>query len=41
MSAAHLIYIPGTILIGMVVGYIMGQKAALAQVARTKARRKE
>jgi proteasome assembly chaperone (PAC2) family protein len=41
MSFAHIIYIPGTLLLGMVVGYIMGTKAAVAEAARLKAKRKE
>ena len=38
---AHIIYIPGVLLVGMVVGYIMGTRAALAEAARIKAKRKQ
>jgi hypothetical protein len=38
---AHVIYIPGVLLLGMVVGYIMGTRAAMAEAARLKAKRKE
>ena len=38
---AHVIYIPGVLLLGMVVGYIMGTRAALAESSRIKARRRE
>jgi hypothetical protein len=41
MSFAHIIYIPGTILLGMVVGYVMGTRAALAEAARLKQKRRE
>ena len=40
MSFAHVIYIPGSLLLGMVVGYIMGTRAAQAEAARLKAKRK-
>lgn len=38
---AHVIYIPGVLLLGMVVGYVMGTRAAMAEAARLKAKRKE
>jgi proteasome assembly chaperone (PAC2) family protein len=41
MSFAHIIYIPGSILLGMVIGYVMGTRAAMAEAARLKAKRKE
>jgi proteasome assembly chaperone (PAC2) family protein len=37
---AHVIYIPGVLLLGMVVGYVLGTRAALAQAAQLKAKRK-
>ena len=40
-SAAHVVFIPGVILLGMVIGYIMGARAVRAEVAKQKARRKE
>jgi hypothetical protein len=38
---AHVIYIPAVLLVGMVVGYIMGSRAAAAEAARLKAKRKQ
>jgi hypothetical protein len=40
-SAAHVIFIPGALLVGMVFGYIFGARAARAEIARKKARLKE
>jgi hypothetical protein len=37
----HLIFIPGVLLIGIVFGYIMGARAARAQLARRRQRMKE
>jgi hypothetical protein len=43
MTLAHFVYIPGVLLLGIVIGYILGGRAAMA--ARTEAnerdRRKE
>jgi proteasome assembly chaperone (PAC2) family protein len=41
MSFAHIIYIPGCVLLGMVAGYIMGTRAAMAEAARLRQKRKE
>ena len=40
-SAAHVIFIPGVLLVGMVLGYVMGARAARAEAERRKARRRE
>jgi hypothetical protein len=37
----HLIFIPGVLLIGIVFGYIMGARAARAQIERRRRRMKE
>ena len=37
----HFIFIPGILLIGMVVGYIMGSRAAREQIERRKKRHRE
>jgi len=37
----HLIFIPGVLLIGIVFGYIMGGRAARAQMERRRRRMKE
>jgi len=41
MSAAHLLYIPLCILVGLIAGYVLGQKATLARVASAAAKQKE
>jgi len=41
MTLAHLIYIPGTILIGVVLGYVMGARAVRAEFQKQKKRAKE
>jgi hypothetical protein len=41
MTPEHVIFIPGVLLIGMVLGYIMGSRAARAGVARRQKRAKE
>ncbi|MGA2449282.1 MAG: hypothetical protein ABTD50_11430 [Polyangiaceae bacterium] len=35
---AHVFFIPGVLLIGMVVGYVMGARAARAEIERTQQR---
>jgi proteasome assembly chaperone (PAC2) family protein len=40
-SAAHVVFIPGVLLIGMVIGYVMGARAARAEIQKRKARAKE
>ena len=41
MTLAHLIYIPGVLLVGLVLGYTMGSRAArsAADQARRRSRR--
>jgi hypothetical protein len=38
---AHLIFIPAMLLIGMVIGYVMGQKALRAEIDRKRKRARE
>jgi hypothetical protein len=37
----HLIFIPGALLVGMVIGYILGARAAKAEIDRRRRRAKE
>jgi hypothetical protein len=37
----HFIFIPGVLLIGIVVGYIMGMRAARAEIDRRRRRARE
>ena len=37
----HFIFIPGILLIGMVLGYIMGSRAARAEIERRRKRSRE
>jgi hypothetical protein len=37
----HVIYIPGVLLIGLTVGYILGTRAVRTEIARAKQRLKE
>jgi hypothetical protein len=37
----HFIFIPGILLVGMVIGYIMGSRAAKAEIDRRRRRAKE
>ena len=39
-TVAHIIYIPGVILVGLVLGYTMGARAVRAELERTKKRSK-
>jgi hypothetical protein len=41
MTAEHIIFIPGVLLIGMTIGYLFGARAVRAEVARLKRRAKE
>jgi hypothetical protein len=41
MSFAHIIFIPGVLLIGVVMGYLMGIRAARTDAARRRARMRE
>jgi len=33
MSSAHFVYIPGAIILGIVIGYVLGARAARAEAA--------
>lgn len=37
----HLIFIPGVVLVGIVIGYVMGARAARAEMERRRRRAKE
>ena len=37
----HFIFIPGILLVGMVIGYIMGSRSARAELDRRRRRAKE
>jgi hypothetical protein len=37
----HFIFIPGILLVGMVIGYIMGARAARAEIDKRRRRAKE
>lgn len=37
----HFIFIPGVLLLGMVVGYIMGARSARAEIERRRRRARE
>jgi hypothetical protein len=39
-SANHVLYIPGVFLIGMVVGFLLGARAARAELQRKQRERK-
>jgi hypothetical protein len=39
--AEHLLYIPGVLLIGIVVGYLLGSRAVRAEYERQKKRAKQ
>jgi hypothetical protein len=41
VTAEHVIFIPGVLLIGLTVGYLLGARAVRAEVARAKKRLKE
>ncbi|MFO0569812.1 MAG: hypothetical protein U0263_29450 [Polyangiaceae bacterium] len=41
MTFEHVIYIPGTILLGVVLGYVLGARAVRAELAKQKARAKQ
>ena len=40
-SVAHVVFIPGVLLIGMVLGYTMGARAARQELERRRKARKE
>jgi hypothetical protein len=37
----HFIFIPGILMVGMVIGYIMGSRAARAEIDRRRKRARE
>ena len=41
MTLEHVIYIPGVLLLGLTVGYVLGAKAVRNEIARAKQRMKE
>ena len=41
MTAAHLIFIPGVLLVGLALGYSLGAKAVRAEMNRLRRRTKE
>jgi hypothetical protein len=41
MTAAHVLYIPGMLLVGLVFGYTLGARAVREEFKRLKARAKE
>jgi hypothetical protein len=41
MTFEHVIYIPGVLLVGIVVGYLLGSRAVRAEVARQRQRAKQ
>ncbi len=41
MTLEHIIFIPGVLLIGVTIGYILGARAVRAEVSRVKRRAKE
>jgi proteasome assembly chaperone (PAC2) family protein len=41
VTIEHVIYIPGVLLLGLTVGYVLGAKAVRNEIARAKQRMKE
>jgi hypothetical protein len=41
MTIEHIIYIPGMLLVGLTLGYVLGARAVRAEVAKMKKRLKE
>jgi hypothetical protein len=41
MTFEHVIYIPGILLVGLIIGYLLGARAVRAEMARLKKRVKE
>jgi hypothetical protein len=41
MTFEHIIYIPGVILVGLTIGYLMGARAVRAEFREAKRRAKE
>ena len=41
MPVEHLLYIPGILLVGIAIGYVMGARAARAELERRRKERKK
>lgn len=41
MTAQHVIYIPSVLLVGMITGYVLGARAARAEIERRRRSMKE
>jgi hypothetical protein len=41
MTFEHIIYIPGVLLVGLTIGYLMGARAVRAEVREARRRAKE
>ena len=41
MTAEHIIFIPGVLLVGLTIGYLLGARAVRNEVARAKKRLKQ
>jgi hypothetical protein len=41
VTPEHLVFIPGVLLVGLAIGYVMGAKAARKELERARARIKE
>ena len=41
MTPEHVIFIPGVLLVGLALGYVMGAKAARKEIERARARLKQ
>ncbi len=41
MTAAHFLFIPGVLLVGLAIGYTLGAKAVRAEMTRLRRRTKE
>lgn len=41
MTFEHIVFIPGVLLIGVIIGYILGSRAVRAEIAQAKRKAKE
>lgn len=41
MTFEHVIYIPGILLVGLIIGYLLGARAVRSELERAKKRAKE
>jgi uncharacterized protein YneF (UPF0154 family) len=41
MSFLHVIYIPGILLVGLIIGYVLGARAVRSEIEQLKRRAKE